>query len=62
MPVLIDIETSILYQRGVNKGVDKEKEAAVIRGLNNGMTYEQIEVMTELSLEEIKKIEAEHKG
>lgn len=46
---------------GVELGIEKEKETAVLRGLENKMSYEQIAIITQLSIEEIKAIEEKHK-
>lgn len=65
MPITYDIQKDGLYKRGVafgmEKGMENEKEKAVLRGLEYGMTYEQISIMTELSIEQIKKIEQKYR-
>ncbi len=61
MPVTYDIQKDGLYKRGlalgIEKGLEKGMELVVIRGLENGMSYEQVQLITQLTIEQIKEIE-----
>lgn len=68
MLIEYNVEKDFLYQEGVEKGmeqgiekgieqgIEKNTKATVLRCLNMGMTIDQIQDITGLSHEEIKKL------
>ena len=56
MPIIYDIETDYLYQKGIEKGIEKEKLILIQRSRLQGLSIEIIAEIVDLPVEKIRKI------
>ena len=56
MPITYDIETDYLYQKGIEKGIEKDKLITIQRSRLKGFSIEVIADIVDLPVEKIRKI------
>ena len=56
MPITYDIETDYLYQKGVEKGIEKEKLIFIQRSRLKGLSIEIIAEIVNLTVEKVRQI------
>ena len=62
MPLFYDVKTDYLYKEGREEGREEEREELVIRALEKGKSYDEIIDFTELTWEEIERIDTKRKA
>ena len=56
MPITYDIETDYLYQKGIEKGIEKEKIDVICQARLNGSSIEFIAKIVRLPVEKVRQI------
>ena len=56
MPITYDIETDYLYQKGVEKGIEKGKLIFIQRSRLKGLSIEIIAEIVNLTVEKVRQI------
>ena len=56
MPITYDIETDYLYQKGIEKGIEKEKLIVIQTSRLKGFSIEDIAKIVDLPVEKVKQI------
>ncbi len=60
MPLSLNIEDSVVYQRGIEKGIEKTIVQAVLGLYNVGLPKEQIATGLKISVEKVSEILEKH--
>ncbi len=56
MPITYDIETDYLYNKGIEKGIEKDKIDVICQARLNGSTIEFIAKIVRLPVEKVREI------
>jgi predicted transposase/invertase (TIGR01784 family) len=66
MPITYDIKTDILYQQGMQQGIEegakKEKFNTAYKLLSDGLSVDFVSRVTGLSISEIRKLHTNREG
>ena len=56
MPITYDVETDYLYNKGIEKGIEKDKIEVICNARLEGMSIEVIARIVKLSAERVQQI------
>ena len=56
MPITYDIETDYLYNKGIEKGIEKDKIDVICKARLNGLSIEFIATIVSLPAEKVREI------
>jgi len=61
MPIIIELEKDYFYQKGVEKGIEKDKTEVILRSFDDGISIPLIANIIDLPIDKVKAILQENK-
>jgi predicted transposase YdaD len=61
MPITYDIETDYLYNKGIEKGIEKDRIEVICNARKEGLSVDSIARIVKLSVEQVSEILKQNK-